>query len=52
MYHFFKNDPWGNKVPVMSIGEKRVTDECLERHQNLITRIVEVPRRKQLILLM
>lgn len=52
MYHFFKDDLWGNKVPVMSIGDKHVADEYLERHRSLITRVVEVPRSKQSIILM
>ena len=52
MYHSFKDDLWGNKVPVMSIGDKRMADEYLERHRSLITRVVEVPRNKQSSILM
>ena len=52
MYHFFKDDLWGNKVPVMSIGDKHDADKYLERHRSLITRVLEVPRNKQTIILM
>lgn len=52
MYHFMKDNPWGNKIPVMSIGDKRDADEYLKQHRALITRIVEVPRDKQSLILM
>ena len=52
MYHFMKDDPWGNKIPVMSIGDKRVADMYLKTNQRLITRVVEVPRDKQSLILM
>lgn len=52
MYHFFKDDLYGNKVPVMSIGDKHVADEYLRRNRRLITRVVEVPRNKQSLILM
>lgn len=52
MYHFFKDDPWGNKIPVMSMSDKEAADEFLERNRSLITRVVEVPRNKQSLILM
>ena len=52
MYHFMKDDPWGNKIPVMCISGKQAADEYLEQHRSLITRVVEVPRNKQSIILM
>ena len=52
MYHFFKNDPWGNKIPVMSISGKDAADEFLKRNRSQITLVVEVPRNKQSLILM
>lgn len=52
MYHFMKDDPWGNKIPMMSISRKEDSDEFLKRNQSLITRVVEVPRNKQSLILM
>ncbi|MBO4499113.1 MAG: hypothetical protein J5732_02535 [Bacteroidaceae bacterium] len=52
MYHLMKDDPWGNKIPVMSISSKHDVETYLERHRTLITRIVEVPRNKQSLILM
>lgn len=52
MYHFFKDDPWGNKIPVIVIGDKHVADEFLKHNRSQITRVVEVPRNKQSLILM
>lgn len=52
MYHFMKDDPRGNKIPMMSISDKRDTNEYLKQHRTLITRIVEVPRDKQSLIMM
>lgn len=52
MYHFMKDDPWGNKVPMMSISRKEDADKFLERNRSVITRVVEVPIGKQSIILM
>lgn len=52
MYHFFKDDLYGNKVPVMSIEGKLAADKYLKSHRSLITRVVEVPRNKQSLIMM
>lgn len=52
MYCFFKDDPWGNKIPVMCIAGKHEADEFLKRNRSQITRVVEVPRNKQSLILM
>lgn len=44
MYPMFKDDPWGNKVPLMSIARESVADDFLQKHKDIVTRVVKVPR--------
>lgn len=43
----YKDDPWGNKVPIMSIADGRAADDFLKNHKNIISRVVKVPRNVQ-----
>jgi len=52
MYHLFKDDPWGNKVPYLSVSRKAEADMLLEDEDLAITRVVEVPSSKSTIILM
>lgn len=52
MYHIFKDDPWGNKIAVMSIGDKRSADAYVKRNKDIVTKVVNVPRSKSTIILM
>lgn len=52
MYHIFKNDMWGNKVPIMTVSRKDDADAFVERNRHIVTRVTEVPRSKSTIILM
>lgn len=52
MYHFSKNDINGNKVPLMSISDKSVADEFMAHNRHLITRVLDVQRNRQPLILM
>ena len=52
MYHLFKDDPWSNKVPYLSVSKKEVADRLVKDSQLTITKVVEVPRSKSTIILM
>lgn len=43
MYHLFKNDLWGNRVPYL-VADKPTADRLLEDSRNDITQVVEVPK--------
>ena len=47
MYHFYKDDPWGNKVPLMSIARESVATDFIKKHKNVVTQVVNVPRDVQ-----
>lgn len=50
MYHIYRDDPWGNKVPFFSAG-KDVADR-LVRERDDITLVVEVPNSVSTIIKM
>ena len=52
MYHLFKEDPWRNKVPYMTVSRKEVADKLLKDGKDFITDVVNVPRSKSTILMM
>ena len=52
MYHIFKDDPWGNKVPYMSVSRKEVADMLVKSGKDFVTKVVEVPRSKSTIIMM
>ena len=52
MYHIYKDDPWGNKVPIMSIAHKSVADAYLRKHKDIITRVVNIPSNVQSLIVM
>ena len=52
MYIMFKDDPWGNKVPIMAISGKHAADEFLEKNRHIITDVVDVPRNVQTLIKM
>lgn len=52
MYHLFKEDPWRNKVPYMTVSRKEVADKLLKDGKDFITDVVNVPRSKSTILIM
>lgn len=47
MYHIFKDDPWGNKVPLMSIARESVATDFIKKHKDIITKVVNVPSNVQ-----
>ena len=47
-----KHDPWGNKIPVMTVADKHDADAYLEKSGFAITKVVEVPRSRQTLILM
>ena len=52
MYHLFKDDPWGNKVPYLSVSDPDMATEILKKGKNFITKVVEVPPSKSTIIMM
>ena len=51
MYHMYKDDPWGNKVPYM-IGTKEAADMLMKKFRHVITRVVEVPNNMSALIKM
>lgn len=51
MYHLFKNDLWGNKVPYL-VADKPTADRLVLDERIDITRVVEVPRNVHTIIKM
>ena len=51
MYHLFKNDPWGNKVPYL-VADRQTADRLVLDERIDITKVVEVPRSVQTIIKM
>ena len=47
-----KDDPWGNKIPVMSISGKECADIFLDKHKDTITQVIKAPISKSTIILM
>lgn len=52
MYKFYKDDPWGNKVPLMDVVGKDAADNFLRENRHVITRVVDVPRGKDTLIMM
>ena len=52
MYYMYKDDPWGNKVPIMAISGARNADAFWRRNKDIITKIVRVPRNVQMLIKM
>ena len=52
MFHLFKNDPWGNKVPYLSVSDEQTATRLVKDSQLTITKVVEVPMSKSTIILM
>ena len=52
MYHLFKNDPWGNKIPYLSVSDEKTAKRLMKDEELAITKVVEVPRSKSSIILM
>lgn len=52
MYHLFKDDLWGNKVPYLSVSDKKTATHLMKDVELAITKVVEVPRSKSTIILM
>ena len=52
MYHLFKDDAWGNKVPYLTVSREDVATRLMEDGKDYITRVVEVPRSKSTIIMM
>lgn len=50
MYHLFKDDMWGNKVPYMAVSNKKVAEELMK--DGYVTKVLEVPRNKSTIIKM
>lgn len=51
MYHLFKNDMWGNKVPYL-VTDKPTADRLVRDVEIDITKAVEVPRNVQTLIKM
>lgn len=52
IYKFYKDDPWGNKVPLMDVVGKDAADNYLRENRHVITRVVDVPRGKDTLIMM
>lgn len=52
MYHLFKDDLWGNKVPYLTVSDGQTATQLVKDSQLAITKVVEVPRSKSTIILM
>lgn len=52
MYHLFKDDLWGNKVPYLTVSDERTATRLMKDDRIAITKVVEVPRSKSTIILM
>lgn len=52
MYHLFKDDLWGNKVPYLTVSDERTATHLMKDVELAITKVVEVPRSKSSIILM
>lgn len=52
MYHFFKDDPWGNKIPFLSVTTEDVANKVLRTSKDIITRVVRVPRNVKTLIKM
>lgn len=52
MYHVYKDDPWRNKVPLMSFTRESVANDFIKKHKSIVTRIVNVPRDIQSLIIM
>lgn len=52
MYHLFKEDPWGNKIPIMSVSHKDTATQLIKGYKGSITQVLEVPRSKSTIIKM
>jgi len=51
MYHHYKDDIWGHKVPYMEANHDTAT-RLMEDARNEITRVVDVPRNVQALIKM
>ena len=52
MYYLYKDDPWGNKVPYMAANHKDIADRLVRENGGSVTRVVEVPRNVQSLIMM
>ena len=52
MYHLFKDDPWGNKVHVMTVSNEDTATRLTKDDKSYITKVLEVPRSKSTIIKM
>ena len=52
MYHLFKDDLWGNKVPYMTVSDEQTASRIISNSSIRITKVLEVPRSKGTIIMM
>lgn len=52
MYHLFREDPWGNRIPYLSVSDEKTATRLAKDGSLAITKVVEVPRSKSTIILM
>ena len=52
MYHLFKDDPWGNKTPYMTVSNEDTATQLMKDYKGSITQVLEVPRSKSTIIKM
>ncbi len=52
MYHLYKDDLWGNKVPYLSVSDERTATRLMKDARLAITKVVEVPKSKSTIIMM
>jgi len=52
MYHLFKDDPWGNKIPYMTVSNEDTATRLMKDDKSYITKVLEVPRSKSTIIKM
>jgi hypothetical protein len=52
MYHLFKDDPWGNKIPIMTVSSEDTATRLMKNGKDYVTQVLEVPRNKSTIIKM
>ena len=52
MYHLFKNDLWGNRIPYVTVSDEDTATRLMEDKDLAITKVLQVPPSKSTIIMM
>jgi hypothetical protein len=52
MYHILKEDPWRNKVPLMSVSYKKDADEFVRNTSEQVEQVVRIPHTRATLIKM